>query len=125
MPSGTGNSPKNDTKQGKKQQKKTIMTLIRILSVAAVTVRGYVVWKYRATLAAGGVSAERALGPVISRVMPAIVLGILSMIVGPEGAILGVPVGAIFGPELLGILGSLLGETAAKQIGEGVVSLSK
>lgn len=119
----TGNASKMDSKNDKKQHKKTNMALLMVAALGGVAVLGYVVWSYRATLAAGGASAARTLGPIISRVMPAIVVGILSMVVGPEGAILGVPLGAFFGPELLGLLGGLLGEGSAAQIGAGVARI--
>jgi len=68
--------------------------------------RGY---KHRATLAAGGSEAAKKLGPIISRLLPAAVLGVLSLVLGPEALIGSVPLGLIFGPEIMGGLGGLIG----------------
>lgn len=120
----TGNSSKKDLKNNKMKQKKTNLALIAAASVGAVAILGYTVYSYRGALAQGGATAARALGPVISRLLPAIVVGILSMVVGPEGAILGVPLGAIFGPELLGVLGGLIGEGNAAAVGTAALQVA-
>lgn len=120
----TGNSSKKDLKNNKMKQKKTNLALVAAASVGALAILGYTVWSYRGALAQGGAAAARALGPVISRLMPAIVVGLLSMVVGPEGAILGVPLGAIFGPEILGVLGGLIGEGNAAAVGTAAMQVA-
>jgi hypothetical protein len=120
----TGNSSKLDLKNNKMKQKKTNLALVAAASIGVLAVLGYTVWSYRATLARGGAAAAKTLGPIISRLLPAIVVGVLSMVVGPEGAILGVPLGAIFGPELLGALGGLIGDGNAAAIGAGAMQVA-
>lgn len=93
----TGNASKSD----KKKQMKTSMALIGILGVAATAGVFWLAYMHRDQIASGGAAAAATLGPILSRVVPAIMIGLLSMIIGPEGAVLGVPIGAIFGPELL------------------------
>lgn len=113
----SGNAGKKETigstMQKKKGQKKAMMGLSVVGAAVGLGFLLYMGYKHRDVLAAGGSEAAKALGPVVSRVMPAVVLGIASMIVGPEGAIAGVPIGLLFGPEILGGLGSLLGGSEA------------
>jgi len=97
--SSTGNDPKAQ----KMQKKKTNFALLAAVGVFALGALVYVAIRNRSAIAAGGAGAVRALGPIVSRVLPAVVLGILSMIAGPEGIILGVPVGLLFGPELISL----------------------
>lgn len=112
-PANSGNASKKSTIgstiQKKKGQKKAMMGVAVLGAATGIGLLVYLAYKHRATLAAGGAEAAKQLGPVVSRLLPAVVLGVASMIVGPEGAIAGVPIGLIFGPQILGGLGSLVG----------------
>ena len=116
MPASTGNSSKTD----KMHQKKANMALMTILAIGMVAFTGYIVYKNRDALLQGGAAAAKTLGPVITRLLPALVLGVLSMVVGPEGAILGVPVGLFAGPYLMSGLASIFGEEGAKNVAANV-----
>lgn len=110
---GSGNAGKKatiaSTMQKKKGQKKALMGVSVLAGGAAFGFLIYMVYKHRATLAAGGSEAAKRLGPVISRLLPAAVLGVLSLVLGPEALIGSVPLGLIFGPEIMGGLGGLIG----------------
>lgn len=111
----TGNTSKIAAIIKKKNQKKTNMALAAILAVLGLGGLGYLVYRNRGALAAGGTAAAKQLGPVVSRLLPALVLGAVSMVVGPEGAIAGVPIGLLFGPQILGTLGGLMEGVAGEQ----------
>lgn len=96
----------------KKQQLKTNFALIAGVGVLAFVALGYVLVRHRAVLAQGAGAVASQLGPIVSRVLPAIVLGILSLIFGPEALLLSVPAGLLVGPELLSLLGG--GSTKGK-----------
>lgn len=125
----TGNSSKSQSKQNKikvkEQEIKTNLALAVIAGILGVGLLGYTIFKYREQLARGGVAAAKALGPFVSRVLPAIVVGVISMVVGPEGAILGVPIGAFFGPEIIAGLAEAFGPGTAgvaSSIGAGLAA---
>ena len=105
----TGNSSKASAKETKKQVKKANMAMFVLLGLLGVGALGYIAYKYRDELAAGGSAAAKSLGPFVSRILPAIVLSILVIWMGPEALIASVPAGLFFGPEIMSMLGGLLG----------------
>ena len=103
----TGNS---NPKQVKKQAFKTNTAMGVGLGAIALAGLVYVVYKHRNALISGGSAAAKNLGPIVSRVLPAIVLGALFIWLGPETLIGSVPAGLIFGPELMSGMAKLFGE---------------
>ena len=116
----------NNAKDVKLRKKKTNLALAMGVGLVAAAALIYVVVQNRAALAAGGTAAAKALGPIVSRVLPAIVLGAISMLAGPEGLILGVPVGALFGPTLISaIAGGSLDKTQSTAVAGRVFSAAE
>lgn len=107
--SGKGKGTIEASLKRKKAQKKTTLAVGSLVGLVALVLLVYTLYQYKDVLARGGAEAAKQLGPLVSRILPAIVLGGLSMLIGPEGLIGGVPLGLIFGPEIMGFLGGMLG----------------
>lgn len=106
---GKGKNTIESSLKRKKAQKKTTLAVGSLVGVIALVIFVYTLYQYKDVLARGGAEAAKTLGPLVSRILPAIVLGGLSMLIGPEGLIGGVPIGLIFGPEIMGFLGGMIG----------------
>lgn len=100
----------------KKSAKKTNLAMSVIVAIVGIAVFAYTVFKYRDVLAQGGAAGAKALGPWISRLLPAIIVGLTSTILGPEATPIGGIVGAVFGPQLLALAGSLVGGSTSAAI---------
>jgi hypothetical protein len=113
----TGNSSKIKAKEVKKAEKKANAAMFVLIGLAGLGGLGYIVYKHRDALVGGGAAAARALGPIVSRVLPAIVLSVLVIWMGPETLIASVPAGLFFGPEMMSALAGLLSGMGSAGVG--------